>query len=1438
MISTVSDWRYAQLAKIKIVLPGGEEGILGSGFVLADGLVLTARHVLKQLTGNEARDASWWELANHPLAAIRVSPPEAGAASHRVERVVALETAARLDAVVLHVPEMPGLPVRNIGAQLVGADPLEGCRIVGFPVAATDNDSVRPEWVSVRAIPVSGESDGQVALDVTSAQPGDRTWWKGISGAAALDSQGRLLGLVTSVRGRIDGRFVAVGTATLVDAAQAMTTAARAGEGRDRESDETAALAALARLPVVEVGVVDELFDPDRVPVSFGDLAGRSLFRILNYRSQVVPFVAEGEHARLRDQITTWAAAAVAADPNVGVMVLTGPAGSGKSRLAARICADLAGGDDSWRAGFADPGRTRDASLPQAPLFAVFDYAEHAPDLIGAYIARLQRHQERRELRAPVRVLLIARSLGAWWHDRLLGQVEDTAMLGGEMVKLEADRFTLETRLQHARVAFEAFSAGLDQPSEFPDGLDAYAASLDRPLAIHIAALLAAGGDRSFLDQPGPAAQDNLLGELLHRESRRWRRYGRTPDGNDSDFLTFEAGKEALAIATLTAPTLSHFRDLLQVSATFAGTDSERRTTIAEVLHDLYPGPPRPIEPDGAPETRLAPVEPDLLAAYLLATTRERTHLITGLIDSPILAKHRAYHARILEALSAAADSYPAIAADLKTHLARSLSALVETPEYAASGLSGLLARHLASLVHAAVARATDQDLSAARQLTLALALSDHLDQLNIDKAASEVVAAAQPPYPHHGLAGLGTAIAERALAYHERNADLPQIARGHGTLGAWMGENGRGSDGLIHSELAVSIHDQLTSVDREAYLPDLAISVNNLAIRLGENGRLADALMTAERAVALVEELSEHDPTAHLPALAASVTNLAADLARTNRRNEALRVAERAVSLYEELTEQDRPAFLPNLAASLNTLAAELSDAGRDSEALAVAQRSIDMGLELVSIDRLAHLPGLAMSVQNIGVQLSKAGRPVEALAAAKWAVTLYEELAESNRGAHLLYLATATENLARDLASVGRRAKALPKAERAVAMWQELTERTGNAHLPNLARSLTTVANHLNETGRPLEAMSAVGQAVALYENLTATDRATYLPDLAKSVHNLAVHSAAAGHREEALAAANQAVRIWEELTESNRSAYLPELASSVNSLAARLAETGRQRDALVASERAVGLYEELTEADPPVHRSDLAMSVYNLAIHLTSAGRMTDALGAAKKAATIYMELAANGGPSEHAMLAAAQSNLAVRLANVGQGDEALAIARQAVAMREELATADRPKHLPHLASSVNNLALHLREIGLLTEALSTARRAVTLYEELIEANQDIYLSELAGSIINLSVLLANSGQQEEALAACERAAAFYESLAQNHRAVHLPGLAKSLWATAWVHQIFDTGTPAAIAACDQAITYFRELFEHEPDTFREDLDAVTQMRAALVDQQHPR
>ena len=893
-----------------------------------------------------------------------------------------------------------------------------------------------------------------------------------------------------------------------------MGLAAAVGADRAHQLREGKAVALRAREDVLDALIVD--------PASEG-----SIFDVLLATStKAAPFRGRRDDlARLEEW---WD------DPKQPpVVVVSGPAGTGKTRLVTQFALDRPA---PWVSGWLSDGRGADAVAAIRtcgdPALILVDDADQRPDL-AALLASLTADQG---TGTAVRIILISRAAGlvhllaAALDDRSRGMLDGVRELplgtfGGAD---DRARWFTEAVRAYAR-------ARQVPPPDLPAHLSGYITDPAEPiLTLHAQALLAVLDSESSRPMR-PRAEglpfDRVAAALFAHEQHRWQTSAQRPEFGLTD-LTSPVQGHAIAALLLAGPAdQADAAAVLRRVPELAKAPAERRANIARWAAHLYPrDPPWPlqIKPDMLAEWFALTQTPDLAGLLRVMTPAQKAVLL-------VLLAHASDH------ISRAVQLFADIVAADTTRLAEAAVAAALTASAGRRRLDGELASLIGQAVWSADALGRIEDQLTERLPRTRAAVGEARVKIARDDGDADLAGAldnlggylADLGRHQEALATTGEAVGLRRALARDNPAHQPGLAEALDNLGNHLADLGRHQEALAAAEESVGLWRPLAR-DNPAHQPDLAIAVNNLGNHLAELGRHQEALAAAEESVGLRRALARDNP-AHQPGLATTVNNLGHHLADLGRHQEALAAAEESVGLWRPLA-RDNPAHQRGLARALDNLGGRLADLGRHREALAAAEESVGLRRALAR-DNPAHQPSLAIAVNNLGNRLTELGRHQEGLAATEESVGLWRALACDNP-AHQPGLATTLNNLGCYLAELGRHQEGLAAAEESVGLWRPLA-RDNPAHQRGLARALDNLGNHLAELGRHQEALAAAEESVGLRRPL-ARDNPAHQPDLAIAVNNLGNHLAELGRHQEALATTGEAVGLWRALARRSPDQY----------------------------------------------------------------------------------------------------------------------------------------------------------------------------------------------------------------------------------------------------------------------------------------------------------
>jgi len=715
---------------------------------------------------------------------------------------------------------------------------------------------------------------------------------------------------------------------------------------------------------------------------------------------------------------------------------VVGAAGTGKTRLALQVADVWEAGGREWRLVASE--READAvgaarGVTSGPVLLVVDYAETRAELDRMLMAVLTDP-------GPIRVLLLARSLGEWW-DRLIEK--SPSAVGRLLTKEEPLRLsesitsdTSDTELVTAAIPY--FSQAFNLPVPARVGFE----PLVRPvpvLVLHAAALVAV---LRFREEASKTLQmvitEGVLDELLEHEARYWRRTASAARLREDGAVL----KPLVAAAALIgADNLMEAAQLVTRVPDLVGESPTKQRSWARWLYALYPA--------GA-DGQLGSLQPDLLA---------ETHVVRQLAADPQfagaclhnLSEKKAEHALTVLARAWAHDD------DARRIISDGLYADLDHLALPAVRVALQTRGDLGELLAAAL-----RDVPVQREVLIGIAMN--------------------MPHPSVVLAQAKLAATWRVRTSLPPDAAPELVAQWSDRAGVMLAEVGRFADALPFSQEAVTIYRELARVNPDRYRPDLAFSLNRLAKALLMLGRSAEALTMAQEAADIHRELSEASADRYGEAFANSLATLCEILGSLERPAQTVSLALEAESICRELAAASPDRYLPALADALTNVGAALSQLGQLADALPRMKEATAVYRELARVNPDRYRPDLALSLSNLGSTFSALARPVEALPQTEEAVGIRRELTETYPDRYRPDLAFSLTNLGPILLALGRPADALLPVQEAVAIHRELMAVLPNRYSLDLARSLVILADVLAALDQHVDADVARNEAAKL--------------------------------------------------------------------------------------------------------------------------------------------------------------------------------------------------------------------------------------------------------------------------------------------------------------------------------------------------------------------
>jgi tetratricopeptide (TPR) repeat protein len=601
--------------------------------------------------------------------------------------------------------------------------------------------------------------------------------------------------------------------------------------------------------------------------------------------------------------------------PGPPVRVLTGALGSGKTRLALRLCAQLRG--TGWPAGLLSVSAPAEALDRLGEItgscLVVIDDAESRPAQVRAALRSLAAAPD-----AYGRLLLLARSAGEWL-DRLGEDPDDRVASLVDSVHAQ----TLEP-LAPADGDLDTACAALAARLGLP--VPPSSADLPTPgtlLEVQAAALVRLS--------PPDGPTEPPLRRILHLERDYWQRMAPT---FDLPTLNRRNLTEIMAAVTLFgANTEPEADNLLSGLRAFRGGPVSARDSCRDLLRTVLPGP-----------AALNPLRPEQLADDLAAELLRDGYPLADVLDhvsdeqagtaliglGRCIARHPDLNGPVAEFLTAVPRRL--------LPLAMTALPAVPRPEPLVAAMSLALDRVPAADLDRVVAVLPQRSEALAR---FAVTATERALAVRRSAGVHDVVTARLARLLATRLAYLGERSADAAESARSAIMRLTPLAGADAEPRAELAEAyaalalaldldpASSAEALAAGDRAAGIYRSLPADDR--YTTALAQVLHNQSVRLLRARRIDSAVVSATEAHKLVGPLHAVRPTRFRSLYADIVDNLSTVTAATGQRAGAERLSRQALALRRGLA-ADRPdGYRPQLAGTLFNLGLILFAGDRD---------------------------------------------------------------------------------------------------------------------------------------------------------------------------------------------------------------------------------------------------------------------------------------------------------------------------------------------------------------------------------------------------------------------------------------------------------------------------------------------------------------------------
>ncbi|TFK18232.1 hypothetical protein FA15DRAFT_710051 [Coprinopsis marcescibilis] len=563
----------------------------------------------------------------------------------------------------------------------------------------------------------------------------------------------------------------------------------------------------------------------------------------------------------------------------------------------------------------------------------------------------------------------------------------------------------------------------------------------------------------------------------------------------------------------------------------------------------------------------------------------------------------------------------------------------------------------------------------------------------------------------------------------------------------------------------------------------------------------------------------SLRDPSTELE-YSAGLVRLAELLYTRLRSSEGLRIAEEALAITRRLTSASHTMASPVLGSALLLQSRILCKLQRSKESHEMDLKAINTFRELAAAQSGIFCVHLAMALYWTGKNLIIRKRHNEATIYIQESAKLHRWLARSNPDKHEPHLARVLLECGYCLAEVGKPIEAVPLGEEAVVILKRRLVKDPSYLSPDLAHSLYWLAWYLFKCGRHGDALLPSTESLHIRRSLAEADPAAYESALSDSLHGHALYlSMSPTTSAKSIACGQEAVQIRRRLGCEDPHSFDAGLAQSLFNLACNLGNCSRYSEAVSIAKECVDIRRRLAEAYPAVHEASLASSLHNYAFYLSKSPiTLAESIEPGQEAVEIRRRLARKDPQTFYTGLAQSLDNLACDLDNCSRHSEAVPIAKECTEIRRSLVEGNPERYEPSLASSLYNYAIYLsKSPTTLAESIEPGQESVNIRRRLACEDPQSFDADFAQSLFTLAYTLDQCSRDREAVPITKECVDIRRRLAEGDPAAHEASLADSLYNYAFYLSKSPATLVESIEPGQEAVEIRRRLACKDPQAF---------------------